>query len=123
MGPRAHIVVKIIAYALGLLSLAAGVPKILQMPQELGFLSSIGFSPVVVSILGVVQVVGGVMLFFARSRLVGASLAALAFLVSAVAIFVGGNLTFGVISLLPVVLADIVVFFEVKAKKRNPEVA
>lgn len=119
MAQKAKIATNIVAYLLGVLNIAAGVPKIMQMPQELGFLSSIGLSGLGVSTLGVVQLLGGIMLFWSKTRLAGAVLASLALLVSSIAIFIGGNSTFGLISLLPFVVALIIVFVELKGVRRN----
>ena len=102
---KRHYFLLFLAYALALLSFAAGIPKIMQMPQELGFLAALGFSAIAVSVLGLVQVAGGVLLLMARTRFTGAVLAAFALLVSAVALFVGGNTKFAAVSLLPVLLA------------------
>jgi len=109
MKSKLHIVITVITYALAILSVAAGVPKILRMPQELDFLSSIGFSATGVLILGTLQVTGGILLFLKTLRLPGAVIAGLAFLISSIAIFAGGNTSFGLISLLPVVVSVIVI--------------
>lgn len=108
--PKTRIAVRILTYALAALGVAAGAPKIFQMPQELEFLNTLGFPAIAVSILGVIQLAGGVLLFREESRLPGAMLTALAFLISSVAIFSGGNTRFGLISLLPVVLTIIVAY-------------
>lgn len=104
-------------YALAILSAAASIPKILQMPQELEFLSAIGISGVGVSILGVVQLVGGILLLPKRLRLLGAGLAAMAFLVSSMALFYGGKTPFGLVSLLPVLATIIVICATVRATR------
>lgn len=105
-------------YLLAILSVAAGIPKIMQQPQELGFLSSIGLSGVLVSILGVVQLAGGVMLFWSRSRLPGALMAGFALLVSSAALFAGGNATFALVSLVPFLMMLIVIYVELKRVRR-----
>ncbi len=107
------------AYAVGVLSIAAGIPKILQMPQELEFLKAIGLSGITVSILGVAQLVGGIMLFWSRLRLIGAVLAGLALLVSSVAIFSSGNSGFGLISLVPFAITVLVFYFELTSARGN----
>ena len=88
-----------------LLSIAAGIPKVMQMPQELEFLQAIGFGPIVVSLLGVVQIVGGLLLACPKWRFAGAVIVTAAFLVSAIALFAIGNALFGAVSLLPVLLS------------------
>jgi len=119
MESKTHITITVLIYLLAALSAVAGIPKILQMPQELGFLNAIGFSAPAVTALGVVQLIGGVLLLWKRSRLPGAVLAGLALLISAVAIFSGGNTTFGLVSLLPFAVAVVVVFSTLKARQRN----
>ena len=108
MSPGVLKTATILAYLLAVLSVAAAIPKLLQMPQELGFLEAIGFSDIGVCMLGAVQLMGGVLLAFSRWRLAGATLAGLAFLVSSIAIFAGGNTTFGLLSLIPVALTGFV---------------
>lgn len=119
MASKMQIVVRILVYVVAILSVAAGIPKILQMPQELGFLNSLGLSGFVVSILGAIQLAGGVMLFWSRSRLPGALLASLAFLVSSAAIFFSGNAIFGLVSLIPLLIVLIVIYIELKRVRRK----
>ena len=106
---KAHAIISVMTYVLAILCIAAGAPKILRMPQELEFLSSIGLSSAGVLILGVLQLTGGILLFKKKSRLPGAAVACFTLLVSSVAIFVGGNTLFGLISLLPVVVSLIII--------------
>ena len=94
----------ILVYALALLNAAAGIPKIMQMPQELAFLEAIGFGAIAVTLLGLVQFAGALLLLWTKTRLIGAGLAGLALLVSSIAIFASGNTQFGLISLLPLVV-------------------
>ena len=115
----ARIALRVLVYALALLSVAAGIPKILQMPQELGFLGAIGFSAVATSVLGLAQVAGGILLIFARSRLAGGLLAGLALLISSVALIPGGNSILGVISLLPFMLELLVIYLERRGPQRR----
>ena len=115
----AQIALRMLVYALALLSVAAGIPKILQMPQELEFLRAMGFSAVAVSLLGLVQVAGGILLIFVRSRLAGAALAGLTFLISSVALFLAGNSVFGSISLLPFAFVLFVLYLELRGPQRR----
>ena len=109
MKSKSHITIAVIIYVLAILSAAAGVPKIMQMPQELDFLRSIGFSQTGVLVLGLLQLAGGLLLLWKKSRLPGAVIASFTFLVSSIAIFAGDNTSFGLFSLLPVVASLIVV--------------
>lgn len=117
MTSKSNTIISVMIYVLAILSAAAGIPKILQMQQEVDFLSVIGLSGIAISILGVAQFVGGILLFLKRHQLPGAGLAALAFLVSSVAIFVGGNTIFGLVSLLPVLAAIIVISTIMRSKR------
>ncbi|MEL7185664.1 MAG: hypothetical protein AAFN50_04405 [Pseudomonadota bacterium] len=108
MSKKTSILIRVIIYVVALLSIAAGVPKVMQMPQELGFLSSLGLQGLAVSALGVVQIAGGVLFAMNQYRLVGAVLAGAAFLVSSIALLVGGNIPFGLFSLLPIAVLLVV---------------
>ena len=119
MSNKVHITTRLVIYLLGLLNVVAGIPKILQMSQELGFLSAIGFGPTAVSALGVVQVLGGILLFIYQFRIIGAALAAVALALSSIAIFAGGNMSFGFVSLLPLIVLVFVVGFERKKTAGN----
>lgn len=99
-----------------LLSVAAGIAKVMQTPQEMEFLQGMGLSSALIIIFGVVQIAGGVLLIPQKTRLVGAVLAASAFLVSTILIFVGGNLSFGLFSAIPAALAGIVVYQSARPK-------
>ena len=119
MESKPHVIITVMIYVLATLSAAAGIPKILQLPQELGFLSAIGFSAIAVSVLGVVQLTGGVLLLWKRSRLSWAVLAGLALLVSSFAIFSGGNTKFGLISLLPLAVSIVVIYSTLRVVERG----
>ncbi|MGI9264850.1 MAG: hypothetical protein ACR2QU_07965, partial [Gammaproteobacteria bacterium] len=109
MKSKTQLVITVLVYALAILSAAAGVPKIQQMPQELDFLGRIGISHTGVLVLGVLQLSGGLLILWKKSRLTGAAIAGLMFLVSSIAIFAGGNMSFGLISLLPVAVSVVVI--------------
>lgn len=118
MSSKYNTITIVMIYALAFLSVIAGIPKILQMPQELAFLSVIGLSGVAVTILGMAQSAAGILMFQRTLRLPGAELAALAFLISSVAIFASGDTAFGLVSLLPV-LVSIIVIYTIKQGKRS----
>lgn len=105
---------KIVSYLIitivALLSIAAGLAKVMQTPQEMEFLQGAGLNPGLIVVFGVVQILGGLLLVPPKTRMVGAVIAAAAFVVSAVLIFMSGNLVFGLISLLPIALAGITIY-------------
>lgn len=104
-----------------LLSIAAGIAKLLQTPQEMEFLQGVGLSSALIFKFGVVQVLGGILLVLPKTRTPGAILATAAFFVSAALIFMGGNLQFALISLLPVALGSVVIF-QSKSGRQNPSI-
>ena len=71
------IVSVLIIAIVALLSIAAGLAKVMQAPQEMEFLQSVGLSTVL--------------------------------------IFVGGDLTFGLFSIFPIVLAAVIIYQASKA--------
>jgi hypothetical protein len=98
------------------LSLAAAIPKIAQIPGEVEFFNSMGLGKGALLMFGALQLAGGALLVFGKTRLWGASVAALAFLGSAVMLFLNGQSSFGAVSLLPVIMSC-VVFFDVARNK------
>lgn len=114
---RSAILVLLIA-----LALAAGAAKILKMPQEIAFFSeAIGMNATAVAGLGVVQALSGLLLMFARTRLIGAILLDVTLFFSAVVVFLSGNIPFGLISLVPVILTSLLIVEQLSAKTRLRE--
>ncbi len=99
----------IIIIILAVLSLLAGGAKLFQVPQEMEFLRGVGLSITMITLFGVVQVAGGALLLLPITRLLGAVIATIALLVSAVLVFMSGNHVFGMVSLVPVVLGGYVI--------------
>lgn len=100
----------IIIAVVALLSIAAGLAKVMQSPQEMEFLQGLGLSSVLIVIFGLVQIVGGVLLAPKKTRMVGAVMVTLGFVVSTVLIFIAGNVAFGLFSLIPAALAGMIVY-------------
>jgi hypothetical protein len=88
-----------------LLGTSAGIVKIIKMPQELEFFQAIGLSEMSLVLFGAAQLIGGVLLVFQRSRLIGALMSAVTFSASAVMVFSTGAFGFGAVSLLPVLMS------------------
>ena len=97
-----------------LLSLAAGAAKVMKAPQEVLFFEVVGLGPIYMTILGALQLIAGVLVFVPRTRKLGATLAAVAFLISVLMILKSGQTGFAIISLLPVAIS---VFVFVSYKK------
>ena len=114
-----QIVSKVFLVLLVLISLGAGVPKIIQMPQELGFLAHLGFSAIAVTLLGFMQFSGGILLLPQKTRLVGAVLVVISLLVSAIALLKGGSTGMGLISFLPVAIGLFVIVLNLPRKAKT----
>jgi hypothetical protein len=91
------------------LGIAAAVPKLLQMPPEVAFFQAAGLGSIAVVAFGLVQLAAGLLTALPATRKRGATLLAAAFLASAVMLMITGQVAFGLFSLLPVVMAVIVV--------------
>lgn len=109
---------------IALLSIAAGLAKVMQTQQEMEFLQGVGLNSFLIVAFGLVQVAGGVLLVPRKTRMLGAILAASALAVSTVLIFVAGNLTFGLVSILPIALACVIIYQTARTthdKSLNPD--
>ncbi len=102
------------------LAFAAGAAKIMKMPQEVEFFQdTIGMNAVAVVGLGVLQVLAGLLLIATRTRLGGALLLDITLVFSAVVVFMSGNISFGLISLVPVVLTSLLIMEQLAARQRG----
>lgn len=94
---------------LATLGVIGGFTKILRTQNEIEFFQAAGLGEASLLILGIVQLLGGASILFVQTRLVGAVLLAVTFLISTVMIFSIGSIEFGWLTLLPVVMAGWVV--------------
>ena len=99
------ITIKILTGIIILLSIGAGLAKVMQVPQEVEFLGGIGLSTVMIIVFGAFQILGGILTVIRRFKIYGLSIIALGFIVSSLLIFYSGDTSFGMISLIPIVLA------------------
>ncbi len=104
----------LIILIIALISVAAGIAKIMQIPQEVEFLQSFGLNEILITVFGIVQVLGGALLSNKKVRLYGAIIVVLGFVISTILIFISGNIGFAMVSLLPVVLTGIIIRQSVK---------
>lgn len=103
-----------------LLGLAAGAAKVMKMPQELEFFGAVGLNSMGVTILGAAQMLGGLLMLFGKTRLPGALLLDVTLLLSAAVVFISGDIGFGILSLVPVVLNSLLIMdLLVQRARRN----
>ena len=98
----------LVVAVIAILSVAAGLAKVMQAPQEIEFLQGLGLSVFVIMLFGLIQIIGGVLMAPKKTRMPGAVLVTLGCVVSSVLIFIGGNVTFGLISVIPAALAGVI---------------
>lgn len=104
---------------ISLLSIAAGLAKIMQVPQEMEFLTGFGLTPIIILIFGVVQVLGGALIAIPKLRLAGAIFIIISFLLSAILVFLSGNLSFGFVSILPVVATGWIIYQNISGSQNK----
>ena len=98
-----------------LLGIAAGVAKMMQMPQEMAFFQdTLGFSADLIVAFGALQFFSGLMMVFKKTRLAGSLILGLTLFLSCIVIFMSGNIAFGLVSAIPVIMADIAAWIEFK---------
>jgi len=105
----------LIVAIIAILSIAAGLAKVLQTQQEMEFLQGLGLSSVLIVFFGLVQIAGGVLLAPKKTRMLGAILVTSALVLSTALIFIGGNLVFGLFSVIPIALACVIIYQTAKA--------
>ncbi len=102
------IVLKINWILVTILSLSTGLFKVLQQQEDIQLLEVIGFTPLWVTLLGVFQFFGGVMLITRRFRKEGAYVMIFTFALASIAVFANGMLLSGASSVVLVVMAFLV---------------
>jgi len=102
-----------IAYAILLviltfLAVSSGMAKVLLMQQEVEFFGRYGFTNPLLITFGAVQLIGGILLPFKKTRFAGAAIVASTFLVSLVVLLMDGNIPVSAITLVATVLLFVV---------------
>ena len=98
----------IILAVLILLAVSSGITKILLMQQDVEFFGKYGFSNPILVVYGLVQLIGGLLLVFKRTRFFGAAIVAITFLISLVVILMEGNIPVGIATVIATLLLGVV---------------
>ena len=115
-----NIFLKVVLAILVLLALAAGVTKIMLMPQDVEFFGKYGFTNPILIAYGAAQVIGGILLIIQRARFVGALIVAITFLISAVVLVMEGNILVTIVTLLAVLMLGVIMKQSLKKEKYQP---
>ena len=97
-----------------LLSVSTGVFKLLQQEADIELFEAIGFNTLMTTILGAIQLIGGLLLILKQTRKTGAYIMLVTFVLASVAVFANGMFSFGLVSILFIVMAGLVVLMENK---------
>jgi hypothetical protein len=108
--------IKIVLYILAFISVAAGLAKVLQTQQEIDFFAQAGLGVGPMIALGIVQIAGGAMAVVAKFRHLGLLAVIAGFAISVLVIALTGDVTFALVSLLPVVLGIGLFLYDRKLK-------
>lgn len=98
-----------------LLSIATGVFKLMQQQADIELFKAIGFCSVMVTMLGLIQLIGGIMLILPKTRKLGAIVMIPTFIIASIAVFANGMMVFGIVSLLFIAMAYLVYHEEHKS--------
>jgi len=95
----------ILLTVLVILSLATGVTKLIQMPEEMEIFKNTGYSDTFILIFGAFQVMGGILLVTPKTRKIAALGMALTFGMATAVLFQNAMTQFGMFSFLFIALA------------------
>ena len=98
----------IILVILIFLAVSSGITKVILMQQDVEFFGKYGFSNPILIIYGLVQLVGGVLLVFKRTRFVGAAIVAITFLISLAVLLMEGNIPVSIVTIVATLLLAVI---------------
>jgi hypothetical protein len=102
------IALAILLIVLALLAVSSGMSKILLMQQEVEFFGRYGFSTPMLIVFGAVQLIGGILMPFKKTRFAGAAIVAGTFLVSLAMLLIAGNIAISIVTLIATLLLFVV---------------
>ena len=97
-----------------ILSIATGIFKLLQQKADIELFKAIGLNATMVTILGGIQLLGGLLLIASKTRKLGAYIMIPTFIIASIAVFANHMLAFGIVSILFIVMAYLVIIMENK---------
>ncbi|TDR23520.1 hypothetical protein [Marinicella litoralis] len=100
---------QVITVILMLLAVSSGISKIMLMEQDVMFFAPYGFSNALLMIFGVAQVIGGLLLMPFKTRVLGAIIVAITFVISLVMLLMAKSMLFAAVTLVSLLLLGMVV--------------
>ena len=98
----------IVLVVLTFLAISSGITKVMLLQQDVDFFGRYGFSNQILVAYGVVQLIGGVLLPFDKTRFIGAAIVAITFLVSLVVLLMDGNIPVSIATIIMTLLLGVV---------------
>lgn len=98
----------IVLILLVFLATSSGVAKIALMQQDVEFFGKYGFSNAMLIAFGTTQLIGGVLLPFSKTRLAGATIVAITFLVSLLLLLLDGNIPVSIVTAVATLLLGVI---------------
>jgi glucose-6-phosphate dehydrogenase assembly protein OpcA len=103
------------------LAVSSGITKIVLMQQDVDFFGKYGFSNPILIAYGAVQLIGGVLLPFKKTRFVGAAIVAATFLISLVVLLMEGNILVSLATIIATLLLGAVMKLSWKTTPSEPQ--
>lgn len=116
------IFLKLVLVILVFLAISSGVTKIMLMPQDVEFFGKYGFTNPILVFYGAIQVIGGTLLAFPKTRIYGAFAIAGTFLVSLMLLILAGNAAVAAITLVCIVFLALIVKQSLNSRITHPGV-
>jgi len=104
------ILFNVILAILVFLAITSGITKMTLMQQDVEFFGKYGFTNPILVTYGAFQLLGGILLVLPKSRIIGASLVAMTFLISAVVLVLEGNIPVTIVTLICVILLGVIIW-------------
>ncbi|GJM06113.1 MAG: hypothetical protein DHS20C09_21090 [marine bacterium B5-7] len=99
----------IILAILVFLAVSSGVTKIMLMEQDVEFFSTYGFTNPLLIAYGTAQVIGGLLLIPPKTRVLGAIIVAITFVISLVMLIMANSWLFTVVTIISLLLLGMVI--------------
>jgi len=115
-----NIILNAIVAILAFLALTSGAGKIMLVQREVEFFGAYGFTDPILMAFGLAQLVGVVLLIIPKTRVYGAAIVGITFLVSACVLLLDGNILVAIITLIATLLLGIILRQSYKEAKKLP---
>jgi len=86
------------------LAVPSGLTKVMLMPQDVEFFGRYGFTNSLLIGYGALQILGGVLMILRKTRLIGAAIVAVTFLISLVVLLLEGNILISIVTAIAIAL-------------------